>query len=174
MMERIQIRPEEDSDRAAIYEVNRLAFGRASEARLVDTLRASEHYVPGLSLVALKGNEIVGHILFTKLCVKSKSGDFTALALAPMAVRPDLQKHGIGSGLIAEGLKACKALGYKAVIVVGHPGYYPRFGFSSARAKGLKTTLPVHDEAFMALELAPGYLDGTGGLVVYPSEFDEA
>lgn len=133
----------------------------------------SEHFISGLSLVALKDGEIVGHILFTKLLIKSNKGDFVALALAPIAVKPDLQRQGIGSGLLAEGLKKCKTMGYKAVIVVGHPGYYPRFGFSPARAKGLELPFPVRDEVFMALELVPGCLDDMKGMVVYPQEFAE-
>lgn len=167
----IEYRSEKDADRAVIFEINRLAFGQENEACLVDMLRESENYVNGLSLVAEKEGEVVGHILFTKISLEPPNGDFVALALAPMAVRPDLQRQGIGSGLIIEGLKACEYRGYKAIIVIGHPNYYPRFGFSSARGKGLEAPFPVPEEAFMVLELVPGSLDGIDGIVKFPPEF---
>lgn len=169
----VKYRPEKDADRAAIFEINRLAFGQENESRLIDRIRESENYVNGLSLVAEKEGEVVGHILFSKIHIESSSNDFVALALGPIAVRPDLQRQGIGSSLIIEGLKACKSRGYKAIIVIGHPNYYPRFGFSSAREEGLESQLPVPDEVFMVLELVPGSLNGIEGIVKFPSEFDE-
>lgn len=169
----IKYRPEKDTDRAAIFETNKLAFPEDNEARLVDMLRESENYVDGLSIVAEKDGEIVGHILFTKLTIESPEGDFVVLSLAPLAVKPDFQKQGIGSGLVKEGIKVCKSLEYKAIVVVGHPEYYPRFGFIPAREKGLEAPFPVPDEAFMVYELSPGYLDNKGGVIRYPPEFDE-
>lgn len=166
-------RPEKDADRKAIFEINRLAFGQETESCLVDMIRESENYVNGLSLVAEKEGEVVGHILFTKISLEPPNGDFVGLALAPMAVRPDLQRQGIGSSLIIEGLKACKSRGYKTIIVIGHPNYYPRFGFSSAREKGLESPFPVPDEAFMVLELVPGCLDGVEGIITFAPEFTE-
>lgn len=169
----IKYRPEKDADRAAIFEINRLAFGQENEFRLINGIRESENYVNGLSLVAEKDGEVVGHILFSKIHIESPNSDFAALALAPIAVRPDLQRQGIGSNLIIEGLKACKSMGYKSIIVIGHPNYYPRFGFSSAREKGLEAPFPVPDEVFMVLELVPGSLNGIEGIVKFPQEFDE-
>jgi predicted N-acetyltransferase YhbS len=95
-----------------------------------------------------------------------------ALALAPMAVRPEFQNLGIGSRLIREGLERCRNLGHKIVIVAGHPEYYPRFGFTSSRAKGLEAPFPVPDEAFMVIELIPGALDSVSGMIVYPAPFE--
>lgn len=115
----------------------------------------------------------MGHILFTKLTITSSEGKFTALSLAPIAVKPNFQRQGIGSGLIKEGIKACKSLGYGAIVVAGHPEYYPRFGFSPAREKGLETSFPVPDEAFMVYEIVPGYLDNIDGMVKLAPEFDE-
>lgn len=169
----IKFRPENDKDRAAIFETNKLAFPEDNEARLVDMLRESESYVNGLSIVAENDGEIVGHILFSKLKIESPEGDFVVLSLAPLAVKPDFQRQGIGSGLIKEGIKACKMSGYKAIVVVGHPEYYPRFGFTSAREKGLEAPFPVPDEAFMIYELSPGSLDNIRGVIRYPPEFDE-
>lgn len=94
-----------------------------------------------------------------------------ALALAPMAVRPEYQNQGIGSELVRHGLRQCRDLGHKVIVVVGHPEYYPRFGFSLARAKGLEAPFPVPDEAFLVLELVPDALEGIKGVVNYPPEF---
>jgi len=96
-----------------------------------------------------------------------------ALSIAPVAVLPEYQGQGIGSKLIDEGLITCKSRGFKVVIVYGHPEYYPRFGFLQARNKGLESSIPVPDEAFMVLELVPGSLDGVEGTVILPPEFDE-
>jgi putative acetyltransferase len=135
-------------------------------------LRETEHYVPGLSLVAVKDGRVVGHVLITRLAIETQGGLFDALSLAPVAVMPAFQSQGIGSGLVTEGLKACKKLGFKAIVVFGHPDYYPRFGFLSARAKGLDAPFPVPDEVFMVHELVPGALDGIRGITRLPKEFE--
>ncbi|MCD1293721.1 GNAT family N-acetyltransferase [Methanocella sp. CWC-04] len=166
------MRSERPDDFAAIYEVNLKAFGQDKEPKLVDDLRASGNFIPDLSIVAIKDGKIVGHILFCPLTIETEKGRVPALTLAPLAVLPEYQGQGIGSGLTMEGLKRCKALGHRIVIVVGHPGYYPRFGFTSARAKGLDVLFPVPDEAFMAIELVPGALDGMKGMVIFPPEFN--
>jgi putative acetyltransferase len=97
---------------------------------------------------------------------------FPALALAPMAVHPEFQNQGIGSRLVMEGLERYRSLGHRIVVVLGHPKYYPRFGFTSARAKGLEAPFPVPDEAFMVAELVPGGLDTVSGMTVYPAPFE--
>ena len=168
----ITIRPEREEDYAAIGEVNRVAFGRENEARLVGNLRKSVNFIPELSLVAVKDGSVVGHILFSPIAIQVSNGNLPALALAPLAVRPEYQNQGFGSALVRHGLRQCRDLGHKVIVVVGHPEYYPRFGFSSARAKGLEVPFPVPDEAFMALELVSGALDGIAGLVIYPAAFD--
>jgi putative acetyltransferase len=91
-----------------------------------------------------------------------------------MAVHPDFQNRGIGSALVRQGLEICRDLGHAVVVVVGHPDYYPRFAFTSARAQGLEAPFPVPDEAFLAIELVPGSLRGVKGSVVYPPAFEEA
>jgi putative acetyltransferase len=170
----ITIRPETAEDYAAIAEVNRLAFGQEDEARLVEALRRSPDFIAELSLVAVEAGRVVGHILFSPVVIETKDGPVPALALAPMAVRPEVQNQGIGSELVRDGLERCRSLGHKIVVVVGHPGYYPRFGFSPARAQGLEAPFPVPDEAFLALELVPGALDGVAGMVKFPPPFSEA
>ena len=101
-----------------------------------------------------------------------RRGWFLGTTGLPVGLHPKFQKQGIGSKLIRQGLERCRNLGYKVVIVVGHPNYYPRFGFTSARAKGLETPFLVPDEAFMVIEVAPGALNGISGMVIYPPAFE--
>jgi putative acetyltransferase len=168
-----QVRGEQPQDREAIFRVNREAFGRETEARLVDALPRSEAFFPELSLVAVDEGGVVGHILFTRIQIKTASGPVPALALAPMAVLPGLQRQGIGSALVQRGLEECRRRGEKLVVVLGHPEYYPRFGFVPAGPHGIRAPFPPPPEAFMVLELDPGALEGVSGEVAYPPEFAE-
>lgn len=167
------IRPEILADHPAIRRVNQEAFGRDAEAALVDALRRSPTFIPELSLVAEGESGIVGHILFTRLVVRDGSVTHASLGLAPMAVRPGFQHQGVGSALVRNGLDAARRLGHRVVIVLGHPEYYPRFGFSPAGALGIRPPFDSRPEAFMALGLAPGAIDEIHGLVEYPPEFVE-
>jgi putative acetyltransferase len=121
--------------------------------------------------VAVRGEQVVGHILFSPMVIETEKGAVPVLSLAPVSVRPECQNQGVGSQLAREGLKRCRSLGHEVVVVVGHPDYYPRFGFSSARAKGLEASFEVPDEAFLVLELAPGALDGIAGVIKYPPPY---
>ena len=165
----LTVRAETDEDRAAIYAVNEAAFGRPDEARLVDALRRAAR--PYVSFVAADGGRVVGHILFSPVTIESGGAASAAMALAPMAVLPELQNQGVGSRLVGRGLDECRRLGHALVFVVGHPAYYPRFGFEPARPKGFTCEFPVPDEAFMVAELSPGAAAGRGGLVRYRPEF---
>ena len=167
----ITVRPERPEDAVAIRRTNELAFGRPNEARLVDMLRASAR--PCISLVAVAGEQVVGHILFTAVTIQSESPAWTAFGLAPMAVLPQYQRQGIGSRLVRFGLDACVRQGHAVVVILGHPTYYPRFGFVPAAPKGLGCEHPVPDEVFMVAELVPGALAGKTGLVKYRPEFAE-
>jgi putative acetyltransferase len=163
------IRPREPDDDAAIAAVNDLAFNGIGEARLVAALRNSG--VAAIELVATEHAEVVGHILFSVLEVTVDGRAPETLALAPMAVRPARQRCGIGSALVRAGLDLAQAQGWEAVIVLGHPDYYPRFGFSPELARHLAA--PYAGDAFMALALRQGALDGVDGRVVYPPPFAE-
>jgi putative acetyltransferase len=167
------VRAEQKNDVEAIDEVNRLAFGQEDECLLIRRIRNSPRFIPDLSLVAVKEGKIVGHILFSPIIIETAKGNTQALSLAPMAVLPAFQNLGIGSEVVQEGLSRCQRLGHKIVVVIGHPGYYPRFGFIPARPQGLEVAFPVPDEAFMVHELVPQALEGIKGTVRYPSEFDE-
>ena len=166
------IRPEGADDTDAIFEVNLQAFGQDGEARLVKELRRDGDFFPRLSLVAVCGERIIGHILFPPVTIVSDRSETSALALAPLSVHQDFQCLGIGAALIEEGLKECRRLGHRIVIVVGHPTYYPKFGFLPARAFGINAPFPCPDEAFMVLPLEDNALDGISGTVRYPPAFD--
>jgi putative acetyltransferase len=163
------IRPETRADHEAIRQVNRLAFGQDDEARLVDSLRDSGYV--RVSLVADQTGEIVGHILFSDLPIVTNAGIVPALALAPMAVLPECQNQGIGSALVRRGLEVCKEQEHRIVVVLGHPQFYPRFGFSSKLASVLASRFGGGD-SWMALELVPGALGSVTGRVQYPPPFE--
>ena len=162
------IRDETQADHGDIRSLNQAAFGGGYEAALVDRLRSEE--LVRASLVAVKGDVIVGHILFSALSVTMDGWTVRAAALAPLAVAPALQRRGIGSALVRSGLDSVTAQGFEAVFVLGHTAYYPRFGFSAAAASKLASHYA--GDAFMALDLTPDALRGTVGTVTYPDAFE--
>lgn len=173
----MEVRSEKPEDLEAIRRVNVAAFGRGSEADLVDQLRGA---ASTFSFIAVESEQIVGHIFFSPVVIVRSgrstnvgkyAGDLLALGLAPVAVLPEYQRQGIGSLLIQYGLEECAQLGFKAVVVLGSPAYYPRFGFIPAKEKGLGCEYLVPDEIFMVLELESGALEGHVGTVKYRSEF---
>lgn len=165
------VRPETSEDATDIRRVNEEAFGGTIEADIVDKLRQRRAFT--LSLVAIYEGKVVGHILFSPVTIDSESSSTSAVGLGPMAVLPSLQRKGIGSKLVSNGLKECQRLGYGIVVVLGHPDYYPRFGFVPASTYGIKCEYDVPDEVFMALELRPGALSKRSGVAKYQPEFKE-
>jgi putative acetyltransferase len=163
----VVIRERMAADDMAIRRLNDDAFGGPYESRLIEDLRAAG--LDAVELVAVEDDRIVGHILFSVLATSIDRHTVPALALAPLAVRPERQRRGIGSALVRAGLDLARERDWRAVIVLGHKGYYPRFGFSAALARPLRA--PFAGDAFMALELAPGALQGKQGRVTYPPAF---
>ena len=164
----VTIRPERPEDYPSVFQVNVAAFGQEDEARLVDALRADGY--ARVSLVAEVDRRVVGHILFSTLTLRAGGQYRDEVSLAPMAVVPEWQRQGIGTSLVHEGLSACEEAGHKVVVVVGHPDFYPRFGFSADQAdRSLRS--PYAGPACMALELVPGTLGDALWDVEYPPPF---
>jgi putative acetyltransferase len=162
-------RPKQIGDEAAIRDLNEQAFGQPNEANLVDALRKRGAAV--LSMVATENDRVVGHVLFTEAIVAEADSQFRALGPGPMAVLPSHQRRGIGSRLLQSALDKCRELDYDAVVVIGHPEFYPRFGFVPATLKGIRCEFDVPDEAFMVLELREDALAGRTRVVRYQPEF---
>ena len=165
------VRAEKGSDRDAVRAVNLAAFDSPLEANLVDALRQQAQ--PLVSLVAEENADVVGHIMFSPVTVPDHP-ELKVMGLAPMAVVPVHQRKGIGSALVRAGLDRCRRLGSDAVIVLGHPHYYPRFGFSPAISFGIHSEYDVPDEVFMVLELHPGAMSGISGKAKYHPAVGEA
>lgn len=170
----IKITHETVGDYEAIKKINDLAFGQEDEGRLVEKLRKKNDFIPELSSIAKINKKPVGHILFYPVYIRSKKTNHISLSLGPMAVLPDFQKKGIGKKLVQNGLARAKRLGFRSVIVVGHPNYYPKFGFQLASTWGIEAPFEVPDNAFMAIELEKDALKNINGTVIYPPEFNAA
>jgi putative acetyltransferase len=167
---RSTVRREDTADtreQTVVRSINESAFGRPDEADLVDRLRSEGAVL--LSLVVEVEQRIVGHILFSRMSIETSIGLVSAAALAPVAVLPDYQRRGIGEQLIRCGLDLLRTQCEQIVIVLGHPDYYSRFGFSSHKARALESPFPP--EAFLAMELSSGALEGIRGKVRYPTAF---
>lgn len=171
-IENLIVREESVADISAIRDVNEQAFGRRSEANVVDTLRHRGKIT--LSLVAEHERQVIGHILFSPVVIASNESVLSAIGLAPMAVLPRFQRNGVGSMLVREGIRRCQRAGHSLIVVIGHPGYYPRFGFSPARRYGIHSEYNVPENAFLVLELKEGALATVAGVAKYQPEFNEA
>lgn len=163
------IRRENPEDISVVRHVNKRAFGGPHEAALVDALRKAAR--PFVSLVAVKDDQVVGHISFSPAMIEGGGSVGPAMGLAPMAVLPECQRRGIGSQLVRAGLDECRRLGCEIVVVLGHPEYYPRFGFIPAHKKGLRCEYELSEGAFMVAELKAGALNRMDGLVKYHEAF---
>lgn len=163
----MMIRQEQKQDIPHVYAVNQSAFERPGEADLVDAVRGHDGVI---SLVAEHGDKVVGHILFTPVTIAGDNTK-TAIALGPMAVLPEYQRQGVGSRLIEAGLEACESAGHPFVVVLGHPDYYPRFGFRPAHEHGLYFWPDTPSPAFMVREIVPGALAEVSGTVAYLPAF---
>lgn len=168
----VRIRREGEGDSRAIWHVHSQAFDGDLEARLVDKLRDADRVI--LSLVAVVEGQVVGHVLFSPVTVEPHPGESRWAVLGPIGVLPAHQGQGIGSRLVREGLAGCRSRGFEAVILLGAPGYYSRFGFVRASDFGLTSEYGSGPE-FQAVELTKGALSPSGEtrLVRFAPEFEE-
>jgi putative acetyltransferase len=162
---------EKKDDIPSIRRLNEIAFGQKAEANLVDALR--QRGAITLSLVALEGDRIVGHILFSPVTIEQESSTIKAVELGPMAVLPEYQNKGIGSQLVKHGIEELKNQGVDLIVVLGHPAFYPRFGFVPASTYSLRCEYDVPDEVFMAFVINEEAARGIKGTVHYQSEFSD-
>ena len=171
-MVHVKIREAIQSDFQAISDVAMSSFGTSEGpeiVQLIGDLLVDVTAQPVLSLIATVDDRVVGHVLFSKVRLEPPAQDVSAALLAPLAVHPDLQSQGIGAQLIAAGLQQLSDAGVDLVFVLGHPGYYPRFGFSEAGIKGFEAPYPIpqkNAEAWMVRELHPGVIGSTRGQVI--------
>ncbi|MGH0683440.1 GNAT family N-acetyltransferase [Bacillus mycoides] len=173
----VTIRQEQQNDCSKTEEVVKQAFSNEefsdkTEHELVKRIRKCDAFIPELSLVAVD-ERIVGHILLSKITIEQDGTSVKSLALAPVSVTPSHQKKGIGRKLIVAALEKAKELGYESVIVLGHPEYYPKFGFKKASEWNIKALFEVPEEVFMVMELTENALEGVEGIVQYSSAFTE-
>jgi putative acetyltransferase len=165
----LRIRPEEPRDYEIVYEINRQAFDSSDEAEIVKKVR--HHSGPIISLVAEIDSQIVGHIMFSPVNIIGDQDEWKAMGLGPVAILPTYQRKGIGTALIYAGLESCRQIDQSIVFLVGHPDYYPRFGFKLARKQGFQYKSARFDPYFFVLELRPGALTGKSGYVQFLPAF---
>jgi len=176
-MNQIIIRQETPKDHSWVIELTAKAFetmpfSEGDEDKLVENLRKASSFIPELSLVAELNGQVVGHILYTPMIIDNGQQQYQSLVLGPVSVLPEFQKMGIGGMLIIAGHQKAKELRFQSVILIGHPEYYPRFGYKPASGFGIKTQIPLpSDDVFMAVELTEGALTGVSGMVIFPPEF---
>ena len=164
----MRIRSETDADRADIKKVNEEAFGRAVEADLVDAIRASDGFLPELSLVAIAAEEVVGHVLLSY--VEIEPGQHSVLQLGPLAVLPSHQRRGIGSALMDEAVRMADARGEPLILLEGNPRFYERFGFGRSDESGIEAPIGVDQQYFMVRPLS-AYDPALRGRAVYSEPF---
>lgn len=164
-----EYRYERPEDISAIRHVHLAAFETKTEANLVDSLRDHDEHM--ISMVALEFNKIVGHILFSPVTIATGGSVATLLGLAPMAVLPEYQRQGVGSSLVEKGLDECVKKDFPAVVVLGYPLFYRRFGFVSSIKYGIISEYDVPPDVFMILEMHPGALNGIYGTAKYHNAF---
>jgi predicted N-acetyltransferase YhbS len=166
----MKIRAERQDDFKSIAEVTEQAFRQRDECEIIERIRGGETYVPELSLVAEENGRIVGHIRFSRTQIVGNE-EYETLILGPIAVLPAFQNQGIGAELIIKGLNKARERGFNSVVLVGHPAYYPRFGFEKASKWGITCSFEVPDEVCMAVELRAHSLMGKPGIIQFPKEF---
>ena len=170
------IRKETPKDHKVVFSLTEeafrdLKFSNHDEQFLVERLRNSEAFIPELSLVAELDGKVVGHIMLTKMTIRNNDKGYPTLGLGPVSVLPAFQCRGIGSRLIKEAHRIAQDMCYETVVLIGHPNYYPRFGYRVADNYGISFPFEAPAECCMVAELVPGALEGVSGLVEHPKEF---
>jgi predicted N-acetyltransferase YhbS len=170
--ENMVIRQKKETEFPVIYDLVKVAFQTAKvsngdEQNFVDRLRASSNYIPELALVAADQGELIGHIMLTKTFVNTENGQYPVLLLGPVSVVLERRNQGVGTRLIEEACRLARAQGHQAVILVGDPAYYHRFGFRSAVDFGIANTNGIPDEKVMACELTPEALRNVKGTITF-------
>jgi putative acetyltransferase len=168
----VEIRAERSGDAGAVRRIVEAAFKGKHEADLVDALRARGRF--SIALVAEHGPNLAGFVLLTDATIEGSGLKPRGAGLAPLAVRPAFQRRGIGAALVGAALERARAAGFGFVVLLGDPAYYRRFGFRTGSTLGLACEFAAPEEAFMAIELAPGALGGVAGVVRYAPEFAES
>lgn len=166
----MRVRAENEEDHEEVRKLNESAFGTSTEADLIAKLR--EDARPFISLVADKGGSIIGHVMFSPATLGGHP-ELNLMALAPMAVAPKEQGQGVGSALVRAGLAECRKRGIGAVALIGHPEYYPRFGFLPGAQYGIASEFDAPPEAFMVIELQPNYLRNASGTLRFHDAFND-
>lgn len=164
------IRPETERDFAEVYLLVKSAFQTASvsdgdEQDYVTALRNSKKYIPGLSFVMLRVNEMIGHIMLTETVITRPDGPAVALLLSPVCIKHKYRNKGAGSWLITQSMLQAKVKGYEAVFLVGDPAYYNRLGFKEAKIYGIQNTLNIPEQYVLCIELNKGFLGTSGGTI---------
>ena len=174
----LKLRQENHADRLEVESLvekafQGLDFSDQTEHLLVKRLRKSDSFVPELSIVTELDGKIVGHILLTKIQIADQQNIYESLSMAPVSVLPEYQKKGIGSKMILEAHKRAKQLGFESIIVLGHSGYYPKFGYQPTRDFGIELPFDAPEESCMILELTENSLHEKKGKAVFPKAFYE-
>ena len=165
-----------DSDLNCVLGIQTDAFGHNKESNLVNDLLNDDSAKPLLSLLAVDDKEAVGHILFTKVRITGNEDALFAMILAPLAIMPNAQGKGVGGKLIKEGLSQLFEANVNLVFVLGHPEYYPRFGFKPAGIRGFEAPYPIPDKnasAWMVQELRPGVIGNFSGKIICADTLNE-
>jgi putative acetyltransferase len=164
----VRIRAEAEADWEAIRKVNELAFGDTETAELVDAIRASDRFVPELSLVAESQGQALGHVMLSYVDIEP--GSHRVLQVGPLAVLPSHQRRGIGSALMAEAVRLADERGEPLLLLEGNPAYYERFGFSRADTRGIETPEGAHGPQYFMMRPLEAYDPALRGQAVYPPE----
>lgn len=174
----VKIRKEATHDHPYVFQLVEAAFKNQPisdhrEQYLIERLRATDAFIPDLSLVAMLSHEIVGHVLLTRIAIKNAQRGYESLALAPIAVHPYHQRRGIGTLLMNAAHEKARNLGFKSIALLGHRDFYPQFGYELAKNHNILFPLEVPEENCFILELIPNGLEGVSGMIEYPKVFFE-